>query len=620
MKSFYYRTITPLAVFARRWHWFLAGGLLVLMFGLGVTSMAGESAIVDEVAHIPSAYSYLHYGDYRLNPEHPPLMKDLASIPLQFMHLKFPDNEPAWTTDVNGQWESGWNFIYHIGNNADAILFWARLPILLVAIGFGIILYRFVWRRWGKAVALLSLFFYALSPNILAHSRYVTTDLGATVFIFLAFMAFIRFVERPSGKNLILLSLGLAAANLAKFNAVLLYPFLLAIIVGVVVLWRLPRTWQDRARLYVGGYITACVASVAWIWLYYIPNTINMPADVQERLIRGSLVSENVQGVVGLLVNMGHSPIFKPLAQYLLGVAMVFVRVTGGNVTYFNGVVKNGSFHSYFPELFLVKTQVAFLILGLAAIVAAVVMLWRRPAPRRLLHRWAESLRQHTFEWTIGLFAAFYFAVAVDGNLNLGIRHILPIYVPLFVLVAIATVKLARLLAASQWRVWTTAVLTVLLAWYAGSTFWIYPSFTAYFNELIGGPANADQYFSDSGVDWGQDLRNLKKYTDAHPEIKQFALDYFGGGDPRYYYCARAYDAQGHLIATADGYDCSHSTMIEWHSQNGRYTGQYIAVSETFLENDRYYSALNGTTGYKYLRAMKPIAKIGYSIYLYKLY
>lgn len=74
------------------------------------------------------------------------------------------------------------------------------------------------------------------------------------------------------------------------------------------------------------------------------------------------------------------------------------------------------------------------------------------------------------------------------------------------------------------------------------------------------------------------------------------------------------------MIATADGYDCSHSGVTMWHSQNGPYTGQYIAVSETFLENDRYYAAKDNEPGYAYLRAKTPIAKIGDSIYLFKLY
>ena len=619
MKSLYHRTITPLARFGKKWHWFLAGAMLALMFGLSVTSMATESAIVDEVAHIPSAYSYLHYGDYRLNPEHPPLMKDLAGLPLQFMNLKFPDDQPAWTTDVNGQWESGWNFIYHIGNNAQDILFWSRLPILLVGIGFGVVLYLFVMRRWGKAVALLTLFFYTLSPNILAHSHYVTTDLGASVFMFLALIAYVKFIEVPHGKNLFLLSLGLAGAQLAKFSGALLYPILLIMTVAVVMTWQTPRYWFERAKLYIGGLITASFLSVLWVWIYYIPHVIHMPQDVQERLISGSLVSDNVAGIGGVLINLSHMAVFKPLVQYLLGLAMVFGRVSGGNVTYFNGEVSNQSFHMYFPELFILKTQVALLILGLIVVAVALAVFFRRQS-LGVLRRLATSVRSRLLAWTLGFFALFYFAVSVAGNLNLGIRHILPIYVPLFILVAAGTVTIARKLSRTQWRPMSAMVLAVLLLWYGGSTSAVYPSFTAYFNELIGGPANADKYFSDSGVDWGQDLVHLRQYVDKHPEINHLALDYFGGGDPQYYFCNRAYDSQGRLIATAAGYDCSHSVYEFWHSEYGRYTGQYLAVSETFLENDRYYAGLRGDKGYGYLRDMKPIAKIGYSIYLFKLY
>src|SRR5262249_48797775 len=143
-------------------HAWVAAAMLTAMFGLALSAMVGNSAIVDEIAHVPAGYSYLHYGDYRLNPEHPPLMKDLAGLPLQFMDVLFPVDEPSWTSDVNGQWEAGWNFIYHLNDNrADAILFWARLPILMLAVAFGGFLYWFCRKHWGTAVALLALFFYA---------------------------------------------------------------------------------------------------------------------------------------------------------------------------------------------------------------------------------------------------------------------------------------------------------------------------------------------------------------------------------------------------------------------------------------------------------------------------
>jgi hypothetical protein len=121
-------------------------------------------------------------------------------------------------------------------------------------------------------------------------------------------------------------------------------------------------------------------------------------------------------------------------------------------------------------------------------------------------------------------------------------------------------------------------------------------------------------------VDWGQDLKRLKDYVNDNPEINHIAIDYFGGGVPAYYFCDRKRDEQGNIVTNASGYDCSKSKFEEWHSQYGQYTGQYIAISETFLENDRYYSELNGTAGYQYLRDREPIAKVGNSIYVYKLY
>jgi 4-amino-4-deoxy-L-arabinose transferase-like glycosyltransferase len=619
-KSFYYRIITPAWEFASQWHIILAGAMLAVMFGLSFGAMVGDSAIVDEVAHIPAGYSYLHYGDYRLNPEHPPLMKDLAALPLQFMNLKFPNENAAWTTDVNGQWETGWTFLYHIGNNADAILFWARLPILLLAIAFGMVLYRFCWQRWGKAVALLSLFFYALSPNIIAHSHYVTTDLGASVFMFLALVTFVRYCEKSTRANLILLTLALALAQLAKFSAVLLFPFMGIASLVLVALEVRKSERMSRLVTLTGGLILASFLSVLVVWAVYIPHTINMPQDVQDRLIRGTLYDPAAKPIIAFLTTINHVPIFKPLAQYILGISMVFSRVAGGNITYFNGQISNQSFHLYFPELFLFKTQIAFLILGLICLIGGFVTL-RRHRGRALVDTLLNSCRRHQMEWTLGAFAAFYFAVSIVGNLDLGIRHILPIYVPLFVIVAVGTVAIARKLNRStRCKLPVAITLAILLPWYGLSTVFAYPSFTSYFNEFTGGGAGAGRYFSDSSVDWGQDLLRLKSYVTAHPEIKHIAVDYFGGAIPQYYFCDRTYDANGNLIPNGSGYDCSKSVYEEWHSSYGTYTGQYIAVSETYLQNDRYFSAKAGTTGYANLRAMTPIAKIGNSIYVYKLY
>ncbi len=604
--------------FGRRYHAWLAAGMIGVMAMLAFGSMIGNSAIVDEVAHIPAGYSYVHYSDYRLNPEHPPLIKDLAGLPLQFLGLKFPDYEASWTTDVNGQWEAGWNFLYHIGNDPDWILFWARLPILVLMLAFGAVLYVIVRRRWGVAAALATLFLYALSPNFIAHGTLVTTDLGASVFIFLAIVAFGRFVNKPAGSNVVILGLALAGAELAKFSAILLYPFLGAVALCLVYLLRRPEGVPARAKTYLGGFIGASALSLGVIWAYYATQVARMPVEVQSRLISGSLPSDNMRPIANLLMHVNSLPLMKSLVQYLLGVTMVYGRVTGGNVTYFNGQVTNESFHAYFPELFALKTQIALLLLMLGLLVWLGWRVLRLP-----VRQWAtalvENVRAHVLEWTLGVFALFYFGVSVAGNLNLGIRHVLPVYLPLFLLVALGTVKVLRSVKGKHLFGPAMAAVMALALWYGGSTVLAYPNYLSYFNESIGGQGNSGKYFSDSSVDWGQDLRRLVKYVKAHPEIHKIAVDYFGGGAPEYYFCARKY-ANGQLIATSAGYDCSDSQYVEWHAQYGQYTGQYIAVSETFLENDRYYAAKQNRAGYEYLRQREPKTIIGNSIYVYQLY
>ncbi|GAC1600387.1 MAG: phospholipid carrier-dependent glycosyltransferase [Candidatus Saccharimonadales bacterium] len=619
MKYVINRTISLASRLVRRYNVLFAGSIIVLMGALSFGSMIGNSAIVDEVAHIPAGYSYLHYGDYRLNPEHPPLIKDLAALPLQFMNLKFPDTLPAWTSDVNGQWETGWNFLYHIGNDADAILFWSRLPILLLALGFGLGLYFIVRKHWGIGAGLLAVFFYGLSPNILGHSALVTTDLAASVFMFLAIAAFMRYVTRPVRANFWLLALALALAELAKFSALLLYPFLGLVSLGLVWLLKNPSTKQARIKTYVGGLIGASIASLAGIWTYYGTQVYHMPVSVQNKLIIGSFAYYKTQFLGDFLVSINHWPIMHPIVQYLTGVGMVYGRVTGGNVTYFNGHVQSGSFKGYFPELFLVKTQLGLLLLIIGLLI---YVIWRaRNTPAvNWLARLAENIRTNVYEWVLGAFVVFYFVIAVAGNLDLGIRHILPIYIPIFVLTAVATVRVLRRLPAGRIQTYGVATAAGLILWYGLSTVLNFPNYISYFNEAIGGPGQSHKYFTDSSLDWGQDLKRFKIYVDQHPEINKIAIDYFGGGVPAYYFCLREYDSAAQLVAAADGYDCTNSRIVEWHAQYGAYTGQYIAVSETYLENDPYYANLYHQPGYDYLRSREPMAKIGNSIFIFKLY
>lgn len=464
--------------------------MLLTMLCLGVASMAGDSGIVDEVAHIPAGYSYLRYGDFRLNPEHPPLIKDLAAFPLLFMDLKFPLDINAWTTEANGQWETGWNFIYHVGNNADQVLFFSRLPILLLAVAFGYVLYRFTRKYFGVHAALLTLFLFTLSPNLLAHSRLVTTDLGIAAFIFFALYAFFVFLKNPNWKTLSWATLFFALMQLAKFSAVIMYPFFGLLAVIAVIAWKKPKTMFGRAKIYLGGLAVIFAASFILIWIAYIPHTWNMPAGVQDNLITSSLQYGLGKEVAVFLTEINDLPLAKPIVQYILGAVMVFNRVQGGNTTYFLGEVTNQSFLWYFPVSYLIKTPVTVLFLALLAICAGI---WRyfQNTPLKVWKKFINYAQNHFIKLSLLLFILFYGYLSITGNLNLGIRHLFPIIPIIFVLVAKETVALVAKAKGETGKMAFASILFVLLGWYAAANFSIFPNYIAYFNEVVDGPQNA---------------------------------------------------------------------------------------------------------------------------------
>lgn len=150
--------------------------LLAVMFVLMFFSARGDSMIVDEDAHIPAGFSYITTGDYRLNPEHPPLIKDLAAIPLVLSGQKFPYDywrannvvNPGDKEVVNNQWQVGWKFIYEYGNNADNLIILARIPEMLLALLFGFIVYLWAKELYGKKAGLFALVLFVFNTNIIA--------------------------------------------------------------------------------------------------------------------------------------------------------------------------------------------------------------------------------------------------------------------------------------------------------------------------------------------------------------------------------------------------------------------------------------------------------------------
>jgi hypothetical protein len=593
-----------------KYQYWIVGGILTIMLALSISVALGDAAIMDEVAHIPSGYSYVKYHDFRLNPEHPPLLKDLAGIPLLFLKNTFPADEQFWTTDANGQWTAGERYLYFPGNNTEAILFWSRFPIILIALALGFMIFKWAKELFGTKAGLLALALYAFDPNILGHDHYVTTDLGIAAFSVFAFYFFIRYLKNPGWKTIFWSGIFLGLAALAKFSSVLLFP-----IFGIALLLyaifrkekinfsflgsgRIKRFWLQKLWLYIATFIVILAIHSLLIGLVYELNVYKMPTEKIHQLINTQLGGNTKQLVSPYLHKMADNAVLRPYSQYLIGFFMVFGRVAGGNTTYFFGQVTNQSFRAYFPMVFLIKESLPLLILLLFSIAVGATMLLKNNLPSFPKKIWTnikDYLSDHIAEFSMLSFISLYWYVSITGNLNIGLRHLFPTLPFMYILIAKEVTVFGNRIAKNYQKYFWTIVL-LLVAWLVAETAFAYPNYLAYFNQTVGRSKNGYKYVTDSNVDWGQDLKRLEKFVSDN-NIQKIRVDYFGGGDVVHYLGEKA---------------------IMWHSDLGQEPGWY-AISATFLQNSLYYKITEGKPDYEWLRERTPYANIGGSILIYKI-
>lgn len=572
--------------------------LLVWMFILLFFSAWNDSATMDELAHIPSGYSYLAKQDYRLNPEHPPLIKDLFAFPLLFLNLNFPVDVPAWTEYVNGQWDMGRIFIYESGNDADKIIHFSRFPIMLLAIFFGWLLFKWTKNLYGNKVGLLTLFFYTMSPTFLAHSRYVTTDLGAAFGFFIGLATFINFLNNQTRKNLIIAGIAFGIAQLLKFSLVILTPIYFILAVFWIILeyyGNLKKLFKPLAIL-IGKLILIGAIGIIVIWPVYQFHTLNYPPERQRADTEFVLNSFGFRPAVDLVVWFSDKPVFRSIGHYMLGVLMVTQRASGGNTAYFLGNVSSVGSSLYFPLLYLLKEYLAFHILTLIAVIFAIRNIIKSKSKNLLA---AVEWMKDNFALTASMiFIAIYLLQSVTSNLNIGVRHILPIFPFIYFLTARQIIRWIKTRALEKYL-----LLIALLLWIFLSTIITFPHYLSYFNELGGGTKNGYQIAADSNYDWGQDLKRLKNYVDKN-NIDKIGIDYFGGGNIPYYFGDKGegwWSARGPV----------ENSGIHW-----------LAISINSLMSAQAKPApgfeRKFEDSYWWLKGKEPYARVGTSIFIYK--
>jgi 4-amino-4-deoxy-L-arabinose transferase-like glycosyltransferase len=485
---------------------------LVLQLGLSVSR---ESPTWDEGDHIFAGYWSLTHKDFGLNPEHPPVVKMLAAAPLLSMPLKVPEVRNRFF--MQEAFLDGKEFLF--ANDADAMMFRARMTASILTVLLALLVFLATREFFGTGSAFIALTLIVFEPNLLAHGARVTTDAGLSCFTFATIYAFYRYVKVPSAWRLAVVGLATGLALTAKHTGILVIPMLALLAICEVLRVRLakqhysesPRGTGRHAGLLAVSLITSVLIGVAVLWASYGFRFAARPYGLQLNPGFAEWVGQ-LKPVEAHLLSFAARWHLLP-ESYLYGLAAV--RLSAETYTTFMlGTVYPHGVWFYFPVTFVIKSTLAFLVL-LGISVFAI-------ASRKLT-----GAREILF---LTIPPAFYLIVAMNSKINIGVRHILPLYVFLAVLIAGATRSLMR--GNRRWQY----VVAALLLFHVFSSVRSYPNYMAYSNELWGGPSQTYKYLTDSNVDWAQQLKSTKQYLDGRG-IKECWFAYFGQGvlEPHYY-------------------------------------------------------------------------------------
>jgi 4-amino-4-deoxy-L-arabinose transferase-like glycosyltransferase len=481
--------------------------VLFLIFALEMFfSARTESQTFDEPAHLYAGYSYWLHRDFGVNPEHPPLVKLLFSLPLLV-------EKPAYPPPTNFHFRAdsvlgGMQLM--AGPRGDALLAHARTVAAGLGLLLGVLLLLAGREMFGELTALIALFLFVFDPLMLGHSPLLGTDVGATCFIFATVYAFYRYVRRPSWLRLGLCGLAAGLALASKHSAILLFPMLALLCAAEVVLPGAEERLRRALRL-AGALLAIAVVSITILWASYGFRYAARPGGNQITPPAAAYLHELHYPVEAHVIGFAERHHLLPEA-YLFGFTDIAILSRDGRVMYLFGSEYPKGRWFYFPSAFLIKSTIGFLLMLLLAPFAPA--LWKSEHRRELLFLFVPAVA--------------YFGGAMTSKLNIGLRHVMP-SLPFLILVAAAGA--AMLLRRS--RAWA-GVVTALLVLHAASSLHAFPNYLPYSNEAFGGVNNTWRVLSDSNVGWGGGLKALHRNI-ADRGITDCWLGYFAPPDPAHF-------------------------------------------------------------------------------------
>lgn len=547
-------------------------GILGLMLALQVYGAWRTGITIDEPSHLLSAYLYWRGAD-RLPPgDVPPLMKIVSGWAPNLFDLPLPA-DLGHEGDTRHEWQTSALITEKLpANTLRRLFFLTRLPMLV----FPLLTALLIW-RWGKelfspATAAILAFLFALEPTALAHGSLLKNDLAATFgYLFFCYRAW-RYWKQPGWKNAAWIGLATFAGCMAKLSLLVL----LVLGPSIILLRRITDQTSGFRVVAVSLLLALCIPYAGAIVAYQFEMQW-----VQESYI--DILAANT-GIPRFFITTANLFRIIPIPSNLWrGTVSLFMANSSPATVYMNGKAWPSGHPLYFLVALAVKVPVALqILLGVGVALLAIRLVRRR-------------LEVADLFWVLPGF--LYIWMASQSRFQLGVRLILPA-LPFGLLLAGVAVEWLR-------EGGRKYLLAGLLAFTAAESLRVYPQGIAFFNLWAGGPSNGLRYLADSNLDWGQSLRDLDHYVKAN-SIRHFRLAYFGADNPRNYFDTELMETvpppwsdawtKGTQLVVKPGIYAVSATLLPGHY---------------FLpEYRRYFSAFWNRT---------PVAKVGYSIYVYRV-
>ncbi|AMV39373.1 ArnT family glycosyltransferase [Planctomyces sp. SH-PL62] len=637
---------------------------------LAERSLFSENPTVDEVVHMPAGLTYWDRQTFRLYRHNPPLVKMVAALPVW---LAGPVLEPlyqrrAWTDREPAQLNFSQDFAYANADRYFELFDLARMVMPLFSVLGGLVVFAWSARLYGATAGLLSLTLWAFCPNILAHGRLITSDVGSSAVGVAATFLFWLYLRRPGWGGAAAAGVALGVAQLTKFSMLLLYfvwPFLWLVRLALV---PSSESWGRKLGRGLAHGLLVVALSILTIDVGYLFEGVGKPLGSFE-FASGSLTKPPPGGIRTpppsdnplyfiqwpFVQNRFRGTILEKLPaplpeHYLLGfdeqkleadgiplrLDRAFAALKAGDVeaarveaassdrssagysVYLNGELRGTGWWYYYLATLAYKVPEGTWLLVLGSIVLLVVR-------RRSREEWADEIAL----WTVP--SVILFAMSFLTDINIGLRYILAVFPYLYVQAG----KLAPWIEALSGRARTAGRAAVLgaLGLTIAATAAIHPHYLSYFNVVSGGPDRTPARLIDSNLDWGQDLVNLREWCRENIPDEPIGLAYFGQINPSLFTMrGDRFDwflppvRPGSLIRMA-------APAARLVGPAGELTPGWYAVSATlvyglkwrFYDPTTFYqeawapSWRSDNDVYGYFRLFQPDRRIGHSIYLYHL-